>query len=45
MQSAERKVELGNDLDLEWVFLMKEAKAIGLTVEDIRLFLEKDEKK
>lgn len=28
-------------LDLDWIELMREAKALGLTIEDIKLFLEK----
>lgn len=30
-------------LDFEWMELMKEAKALGLTVEEIRLFLTETE--
>lgn len=30
-------------LDFEWVELMKEAKALGLTIEEIRLFLTETE--
>jgi DNA-binding transcriptional MerR regulator len=31
---------VGNDLDLEWVELILEAKDIGLTEEEIRKFFE-----
>ncbi|WP_284139250.1 MULTISPECIES: anti-repressor SinI family protein [unclassified Virgibacillus] len=29
-------------LDEEWIMLIKEAKAVGLSVEDVRLFIEEN---
>ncbi|WP_246202512.1 anti-repressor SinI family protein [Virgibacillus doumboii] len=40
-----RNAEKSGDLYNEWVELMVEAKAIGLTVEEIRMFLTDNCKK
>ncbi|GGH74122.1 hypothetical protein GCM10010978_12670 [Compostibacillus humi] len=32
-------------LDMDWVLLIKEAKSLGMTVEEIRRFIEKAKQK
>jgi len=40
-----KKIEYGHTLDKEWLELILEARALGLNIEDIRVFLLEARKK